>query len=403
MKKTVLPLLFLLFSGGFLFSQSNIPVLRPTLDKARDLDEEIKVWEKISDLIYDEEGNFQEPENQSEENARFLESVKEKYGEYLDEATPAWSFLPFGCSWYCGAVYETKVSSELSSTDKNDYSAKSIFDNDIRTAWVEGAKGYGIGEYIEFIFPDNSPKALSCMIANGYSKNKTVWKNNSRVKSLNMYMNDELKAVLQLEDVRELQTFDFSHLVVEDDHSAVTIKFVITEVYKGDKYDDTSISEFFFDGTGVHCLAEGTLVTMADGSLKNIESIKAGDNVLSYCESANKPKVLKVARIHNVVHQEMIKLLLSNNAEIITTADHPFLSSDGWCSFDPKKTLAYNRYSDVAKYKIGTELIVYDKKGKTNTSAILKIDKIKQPANTFTLELEEEGVFIANGILVGQE
>lgn len=31
-----------------------------------------------------------------------------------------------------------------------------------------------------------------------------------------------------------------------------TVKFEIVEVYKGTKYNDTVISEIFFDGTDVH-------------------------------------------------------------------------------------------------------------------------------------------------------
>ena len=40
-----------------------------------------------------------------------------------------------------------------------------------------------------------------------------------------------------------------------------------------------------FDGLDVHCLVKGTKITMADGSEKNIEEIKEGDEVLSYTTS----------------------------------------------------------------------------------------------------------------------
>jgi len=168
-------------------------------------------------------------------------------------------------------------------------------------------------------------------------------------------------------------------------------------------YDDTVISEFFFDGIIVHCLAEGTQITMGDGSSKNIENIVEGDKVLSYDEAANKPDILRVVRVHNVAHDEVIRLILSDGNEIVTTADHPFLSTNGWCSLDPSKTKAYGRYANVSKYKVDTELIVLGKNNQTETATISAIDKLKQPTNTFTLELEKEGAFIANGILVGQE
>ena len=36
-----------------------------------------------------------------------------------------------------------------------------------------------------------------------------------------------------------------------------TLRFEILEVYEGDKYDDTVISELFFDGIDVHWLSSG--------------------------------------------------------------------------------------------------------------------------------------------------
>ncbi len=168
-------------------------------------------------------------------------------------------------------------------------------------------------------------------------------------------------------------------------------------------YDDTAISEFFFDGIDVNCLAEGTRITMGDGSSKNIESITEGDKVLSYDEAANKSDILSVVRVHNVAHDEVVRLTLSNGNEIVTTADHPFLSTNGWCSLDPAKTKAYGRYANVSKYKVDTELIILGKNNQTETVTISAISKLKQPTNTYTLELEKEGAFIANGVLVGQE
>ena len=45
------------------------------------------------------------------------------------------------------------------------------------------------------------------------------------------------------------------------------------DVYKGEKYEETAITEIYFDGIDVHCFAIGTQITMADYTTKSIEQI----------------------------------------------------------------------------------------------------------------------------------
>ncbi len=75
-----------------------------------------------------------------------------------------------------------------------------------------------------------------------------------------MFLNDELYAILNLEDSRQEQLFKFDPLGYSErsDWEILTtqpwwtIKFEIMEVYKGDKYDDTAITEIYFNGIDVH-------------------------------------------------------------------------------------------------------------------------------------------------------
>ena len=69
-----------------------------------------------------------------------------------------------------------------------------------------------------------------------------------------MYYNDEPYAILNLKDTRDCQIFDVGTLGYEDKSNAPawTIKFEIMEVYPGDKYQDTAITEIYFDGIDVH-------------------------------------------------------------------------------------------------------------------------------------------------------
>lgn len=90
-------------------------------------------------------------------------------------------------------------------------------------------------------------------ILNGYVKNQALWEANGRVKSLKVYYNGELYAVLELEDSRTLQCFDVgilgTHVKGAPDWD---LRFEIAEVYPGTKYSDTVISELYFDGIDGH-------------------------------------------------------------------------------------------------------------------------------------------------------
>lgn len=168
----------------------------------------------------------------------------------------------------------SSVSSALKPHGENVYDKNSISDLSYKTAWVEGVKGYGIGECATFEFPPLNPRINEVIIANGYIKDKKTWKNNSRVKQLKMYLNDSLYAILNLQDVYAEQSFvvptiGFSprkHIpaiyrtkegVLMNERNGeivppIIIKFQISAVYKGDKYDDTAITEIYFDGLDVY-------------------------------------------------------------------------------------------------------------------------------------------------------
>ena len=83
---------------------------------------------------------------------------------------------------------------------------------------------------------------------------------NSRVKQLKVYKDDPPLALLNLKDIRAAQSFSFAPIGHGDraDHEklqtmpAWTLRFEIVDVYKGAKYDDTVLSELYFDGIDVH-------------------------------------------------------------------------------------------------------------------------------------------------------
>lgn len=160
-------------------------------------------------------------------------------------------FYSYNCSWYCGGQIDS-VTASSALADR--YAAEKAHDFSIVTAWVEGVEGNGVGEYLRYSFPGTCPRITTVLIHNGYVKNWEVWRDNARVKKLLMYYNDEPYAILNLQDTMGLQSFDVGVLGYEDKDSAPawSIKFEILEVYPGKKYEDTAITEIYFDGIDVH-------------------------------------------------------------------------------------------------------------------------------------------------------
>ena len=170
-----------------------------------------------------------------------------------------WEVIGGGCSWYCGEHVDTvTATSSLPPQGNYQYEIDNIFDLNYKTAWVEGVPGYGIGEKITYHFPGDHPRVTEIIVVNGYVVSEEAWFNNSRVKTLNVYYNDELFATLHLKDTKNDQVFRFdpigSRNFVQDVENATdwTLTFEIMNVYEGDLYDDTAISELYFDGVDVH-------------------------------------------------------------------------------------------------------------------------------------------------------
>ncbi|MEO8933883.1 MAG: hypothetical protein ABI295_06205 [Xanthomarina sp.] len=212
-------------------------------------------WKERNQLLDALESNKKSWDDLTEKEAEHFKRYDETY-------STMWDIEGGGCSWYCGAGdYTVRASSFLESQSKNSYDINNIKDFSYQTAWVEGVKDYGVGEFIEFTFVADHPRVTAIKIANGYVKDLKTWNDNSRVKKLKMYVNDTVYGIINLKDVYSLQSIalekPIGHSEREDFEKLKElpkwqIKFEILEIYKGDKYDDTAISELFFDGIDVH-------------------------------------------------------------------------------------------------------------------------------------------------------
>ena len=271
-----------------LFSQK-IPTLVPEIGKVYDFSQEKQeLWTTCDSLMFSK--SFKENRTPQE-----FSILMDKCGEisYSEACESMWSIV-CGDHWtdegYNIAGYKenhpnykfTTASSVLKSQSKNNYSNESTSDLNYKTAWVEGVKGYGVGEYVAFNFRPSHPRITKVIIANGYVKDKKTWKDNTRVKQLKMYLNKKPFAILNLKDVYAEQTFSIATIggkitqhtykgssgyydTYKDNTGRVVkvldkknellgdrIRFEILSVYKGDKYKDTAITEIYFDGLDVY-------------------------------------------------------------------------------------------------------------------------------------------------------
>jgi hypothetical protein len=165
------------------------------------------------------------------------------------------------------------TSSTLAPQGKVRYDAANLqnntsFGGDRSITWCEGVKGHGIGERVnmritaqKFVLPHSENDAIwfsELMIVNGYAKNQTTFKNNSRAKILRLNVGGKHWADLHLKDVIKPQVFSLP--LIESNKAGkkiaegnpndgiygvtyqIDLSFEITEVYPGDKYEDTCIT-----------------------------------------------------------------------------------------------------------------------------------------------------------------
>ncbi len=162
-----------------------------------------------------------------------------------------------GDSWYDGGQKVTvKAGSSLADKIRNKYAASNVHDFKLETAWVEGKKDHGIGESIIFTFEAKSLEhdkytVSGFRIANGYVKTRDLWADNSRIKTLKLYADNKPFAIIKLSDVYGFQTVNFPDVKLSRKKST-TIKLEIAEVYPGRKFQDTSIAEINFFGSGIY-------------------------------------------------------------------------------------------------------------------------------------------------------
>lgn len=140
------------------------------------------------------------------------------------------------------------------------------------------------------------------------------------------------------------------------------------------------------------CFVEGTKVLMADGTEKDIEKIQIGDVLLGLGGIRNSV----VGFDHPKLGSR--KLYAINQGAYFVTAEHPFMTTKGWKSIDPKATARENGELSVEPLRIGDVLVGAG----GNQVLISSIEAQSAAADTqlFNFKLDGNNTYHANGYVV---
>lgn len=223
----------------------DLPILKPTLSAAPDLSPERKRMEAWYDSVF---LGLLPLDNERKD---LYDSLILVWGELLE--TPC-DVIDGGCSWYCGGGPDSVwASSTLAKSGEKKYDAQQAHDLDYCAVWSEGVAGNGVGQWLAYRFAPDSPRLHTVIVSNGLVQNAKAWKNNNRVKRILVSANGTPVVELGLEDSRDDQAFRLPRLLGRrSDGKSMILTFTILEVYPGDRYQDTVLSEIWFDGTDVH-------------------------------------------------------------------------------------------------------------------------------------------------------
>lgn len=129
------------------------------------------------------------------------------------------------------------ASSTLSDQAGNTYAARNIVDGDASTAWCDGVKGDGIGEWVKIDF-GSMQELKGFELINGLAKSSNAFQVNNRVKRMKLEFSNG-----------QTMMIDNNFLSNEFPDDAIHTSFVkitIEAVERGTKYHDTCMSEIRF-------------------------------------------------------------------------------------------------------------------------------------------------------------
>jgi len=129
------------------------------------------------------------------------------------------------------------VSSVLAPQGENTYGPENLarWDGKSTKAWCEGAPGHGIGETIT-IRIEGAGTFRRLLVGNGYSKSSRIYRNNGRIKIVEITADTGFTTTVHLLDKSEMLRVSLPKLAQN------WIRLKIVDVYPGERFADTCLS-----------------------------------------------------------------------------------------------------------------------------------------------------------------
>lgn len=151
--------------------------------------------------------------------------------------------------------------------------------------------------------------------------------------------------------------------------------------------------------TPLCCVAGDSLISMADGTQKQIKDINVGDKVWSYNATTQKLEETTVEGLFKVDRKEIVQITFADGTSLKITPDHPIFSERGWVAYSTESGRI--AYPDVELQDQGTQIgdlimslsLLFDKE-------IISMQYIEGEFETYTLKVQNNSNFFAQSILV---
>lgn len=152
-------------------------------------------------------------------------------------------------------IESVRASSTLPSTAKVSYGLENLFDGRPDTAWIEGRKGPGVGEWIEITFK-RGIKVAGVGLLNGYHKSAAALADNGSVRRVRVHCTPggdwsgeeitvEKASSLRVGKDPSLSALQWVFDSGEGAPELRKVRLTITAAEPGARYADTAISELF--------------------------------------------------------------------------------------------------------------------------------------------------------------
>jgi type II secretory pathway pseudopilin PulG len=156
----------------------------------------------------------------------------------------------------------------------------------------------------------------------------------------------------------------------------------------GEAPDSSYPAEGSSGGGGSGCFVAGTQIAMFDGSLKNIEDVVSGDELID--GSQRKVTVQKLVR-----YQHQGKIFSINGGSYFFTPNHPFLTIEGWKSLEPQESMKESPGLEVKRMKVGDILIK-----RHGLETIFSLDGIESDEPVYNFSVTDSHEYIADEYVV---